>query len=84
MSRGGVQIELGGVLGILRTEKHFLVHILVLSDMATSDVKGLLRRECILFTINDHHTVAKTAVHDTDLAVIKEILVLDGIVHIKS
>ena len=84
MSRRRVQIELSGILGILRTEEHFLVHILILTDMTTSDVKSLLRRECILFTIDNHHTVTQTAVHNADLTVVKEILFLDGIVNIES
>ena len=43
MGSGGIQVELGGILRILRTELHLLVHILVLTDMTTTDIEGLLR-----------------------------------------
>ena len=42
MGGSRVQIELGWILRILRTELHFLVHVVVFADMTTSDVESLL------------------------------------------
>ena len=63
MGCGRVQIELGRILRILRAELNLLVHILILTNMATTDIKSLLRREGILLTIHDDYAIALTTVY---------------------
>ena len=84
MGSSRVQVELGGIRGILRAEQHLFVHVLVLADVSASDVESLFRRERIHLAVNDDLSVTQTTVHDTNLTVIEEILLLDGGIHVES
>ena len=52
--------------------------------MATTNVEGLFGSKGILLAVDDDHTVALTAVDNAQLAVIKEILVLDAWIDIET
>ena len=52
--------------------------------MTTTNIEGLLGREGILLAIDNHPTFAFATVHHTKLTVIKEILILDARIHIKT
>ena len=52
--------------------------------MTTSDIQCLFRRKGILLTVDDDHTVALATVHDTELTVVQEILLLDGGIDIET
>ena len=84
MGSGSVQVELSGFLGILRAEEHFLVHVLTLADVPTADIECFLRRKRIFLTVNDDPTVTLAAVYHAELAIVKEILVLNTGVNIES
>ncbi len=84
MGRSRVQVELGGFLCILRAEEHLLVHVLVLADVAATDVEGLLGRQGILLAVDDDPAVALAAVHHAEFTVIEEILVFDAGVDIEA
>ena len=81
---GRVQVELSGILRILRAEEYLLVHVLVLTDVTATDVEGLLRREGILLAVDDDHAVALSAVHHTQFTVVEEVLVLDAGIHVET
>ena len=81
---GRVQVELSRLRGILRAEEHLLVNILVLADVATTNVQRLLGRECILLAIDDDNTVALATVDNTYLTVVEEILLLDVLIDIET
>ena len=79
-----VQVELSRLLGVFRTENDLLVHVLVLADVTTTYVEGFLGRQGILLAIDDDHAIALTTVHDTDLTVVEEVLLLDGGVYVET
>jgi hypothetical protein len=81
---GTVEVELGRLGSILRTEQHLLVDILILGNMATTNIQCLLGREGILLTIDDNNAVALTTVDDTNLSVVEEILVLDAWIYVEA
>ena len=84
VSGSTIEIELGRFRGILRAEFDRLVDVLILADMAATDVKSLLGRKGIFLTVDDHHAVALTAVHDTEFTVVEEILLLDARIHVET
>ena len=81
---GRVEVELGRLLGVLRAEEHLLVHVLVLADVSPADVECLLRREGVLLAVDDDDAVALAAVHDAELTVVEEVLLLDAGVDVES
>ena len=52
--------------------------------MATSDVEGLLGRKGVFLAINNHPTVACTAVHYTQLTVVHKVFLLDVLIDIQT
>ena len=77
MSSGRVNVELGRVLRVFRAEDDLLVRlnalaVLILAQIAASDVKRLLGSQRILLTIHNHHTVSGS-VDDANFSVVEEI-----------
>ena len=77
MSRGRIDVELGWFLWVFRTENHLLVRfdaisLLVLAQVATTNVERLPFTQRIFHPIHDDHTIT-CGVDDTDFAVVKEV-----------
>ena len=52
--------------------------------MATTYIESLLWCKSILLAIHDDYAIAQTAVYDTYLTIVKEILFLDILIHIET
>ena len=74
----GVQVELGRLLGILRTEDDLLVRVdvlavLVLAQPSTTDIQRLAVSQGVLLSVYDDNTVS-TRIDDTQLTVTHEVV----------
>ena len=74
----GIQVELGRLLGILRTEDNLLVGVdilavLVLAQPSTTDIQCLAVSQGVLLSVYDDNTVA-TRIDDTQLTVTHEVV----------
>ena len=52
--------------------------------MATTDVEGFFRREGILLTVDDDHTIALAAVDNAEFTIVHEVFLLDVVVDIEA